>query len=483
MKLMLIFCAAGILLLAAAVGEETRTPAQWVAQLGAQRLEDRDAASAALLDLGAKARGDVRHALDSNDPEVLARAKELWKTLHWLVVGDADEDIKKLTDEADQGGIDASHWQDFVQKYGAESIRLVAEFQASGSPAKIYQPGLQAVLDDAPPMEVARIIAQADRTDARPALETLLDELQPAGAQEKTAVNWMQIQIALWNYDKAYSFGRDVSFRLVSDELVKQCAIAADRGALFGKIHIDAGKDIASETDPDRLCTKLSFYIGLFSELEKKPLIDPLLTMARDGGIAKADDVQLRHIVERLWSAGQPALAVKVLHNVQSPMALYMRSVTDLQIQDEPVAATDWHDAMVALDAIPDGKKKEAFYEMAELMNDWHDNRAAMLWQKILSMPPQTTVYDANACFRLGQLMEQQGQYNQAADIYEKGLQIAGNLGGFLMATGAKGMAVSGEKIMRQKIKNLRSLANGQNSLFKDATSSNPDTVPQPAGD
>ncbi len=482
MKLPAIICAVVAVLLVQAAAEDSRTPAEWVKQLGAQNLADRDAASAALLALGAKARGEVRHALDSTDPEVLARAKELWKTLRWLVVPDADDDTRKLVAEADTGGIEAAHWRDFVQAHGAESIRLVAEFQASGSPGKIYQPGLLAALDNAPAIYVARSMAQTDPADGRAALEALLDELQPAEIPEKTAANWMQIQIALWNYDKAYNFGRDFSFHAGGSAVVKQSAIAADRGGMFGKIHEAAEKDIKDEADPNRLCAKLSFYTGLFSELEKQPLIDPLFDLAQGTSTGRADDASLRRLVESLLNANMTARAVKVLHNVQSPLALYMRSVADLQIQDEPVSGTDWREALMALDAVDDDKKKEAIYNIAELMNDWHDNRSEVLWQKILTMPPQTTVYDANSCFRLGEIMEQRGQYSQAADIYEKGLQISGGLGGFLVATGPKGTASSGDKIIREKIKNLRALATGQNTFFKDTSPSTTDAAQEPQG-
>ena len=96
MKPAAIICAAAmaVLLARTAPAQDSKTPAEWTAQLGAERLPDREAASAALLKLGAKARDDVRHALDSTDPEVKSRARELWKTLRWLVVPDADEDIE-----------------------------------------------------------------------------------------------------------------------------------------------------------------------------------------------------------------------------------------------------------------------------------------------------------------------------------------------------------------------------------------------------
>ena len=476
MKPAAIICAAAmaVLLARTAPAQDSKTPAEWTAQLGAERLPDREAASAALLKLGAKARDDVRHALDSTDPEVKSRARELWKTLRWLVVPDADEDIAKLVAESDKGSIDAAHWKDFVQNHGGETLLLVAEFRAGGTPAAISRQGLLAVLENAPPMEVARVIAQTDRSDGRSALDPLLDELSPGDVSDKIASNWMQIQIALWNYEKAFDFGRDFSFRTSSPDVVKQCTVAVDRGKLLDKIQEAARKDIASETDRAQLCAKLSFYTGLFTVLGKKELVEPLLDLVQNTSLADVDDASLRRLVESLLNARLPARAVKVLHNVQSPQALYMRSAADMQIQDEPVSGTDFREALLTVDAVADDKKKEELFNLAELMNDWHDSRAEMLWQRILSLQPATTVYDANTCFRLGEVMEARHHYSEAADIYEKGLQIASGVGGILLATGPQGSA-SGDRVIREKIRNLRLLAAGQKSLFQNSPPSNPD--------
>jgi hypothetical protein len=500
MKRMVIACAAAAALLAGAPGalaQGPKTTADWVKQLGADGLKDRDAASAALLSLGYKARDPVRDALDSTDPEVQSRAKELWKTMRWLVIPDAQDDIKTLVAQAQKGSIDAAHWQDFIQKHGAESIRLVAEFRASvasgdmqqpdaqvpqlndipvmsaafraHNPGDIYKPGLIAVLDSVPPMDVAGFVAQTDRSNGRDALDALLDEPLP-DVPEKTAVNWMQIQIALWNYEKAFDFGRDYSFHTTSYEMVKECAIAADRGELSAKIHETATREIAAETDAGRLCAELSFYTGLFSGLGKKPLIDPLFDLVRKDATAGADDASLRRLVETLLSAGMADRAVKVLHNVQTPAALYMRSAADLQMQNEPVAVADWVDAMNALDAVDDAKKKESYYEVGEIMHEWRDERGVIVWQKLLSLSPANTVFDANASFRMGEIMEEHHEYAHAAEYYEKGLAIASKVpNGVMIASSPDGSYVgSGQQTVLQKIQQLKSEAAEQKSIFNN---------------
>lgn len=504
MKRALIACAAMAVLLAGAFAQGPKTPADWVTQLGADRLQDRDAASAALLSLGVKARDAVHDALDSKDPEIKSRANDLWKTLRWLVVPDAAEDTKKLVDEAEKGSIDEAHWQAFVQKHGGESIRLVAEFRAKvlseGNAApqidgggndqviempvptarqqddirrnNIYMPGLRAVLDNAPPIEVGRAIAETDPSNGRASLEALLDELPPVNTPEKTAYQWMQVEIALWNYEKAYAFGRDFALHATSHQVVRLCAVAADRGGMTDKIPETAKKEIAAETDPNQLCVKLSFYTGLFTDLDKKAFIDPLFETAREGLTTKASDASLRRLVETLLSAQMPLRAVKALHNVQSAEALYMRSAADLQMQNEPVAGADWVDAMNALDALDDARKKQSFYELGDLMHEWHDDRAVVLWQKILALKPADTVYDANACFRMGEFLETQRQWGNAAAFYERGMTIASKItNGIMIATTSNGNTTgSGKQTVLDKIRELKSRAAGEKSIFDNNT-------------
>ncbi|HWB59641.1 MAG TPA: hypothetical protein VG733_09115 [Chthoniobacteraceae bacterium] len=486
MKTALLASLAMLALLASAQAQSPKTPADWVQQLGADNLKDRDAASAALLSLGAEARDAVRDALDSKDPEVKSRAQDLWKNLRWFVVPGADRDIKLLVAEADKGNISQETWQAFVHKHGAESIRFVEEIEkldreesalipanSSELHQNNYYPGLQAVLDAAQPVEVARVISETDSPKDRANLMSLLDKITPANAQLKTALNWVQIQTALWNYQEAYDFGRDYSLRNPGYEMAQQCAIAVDRGAMFDKVNATAKKDIAGETDPDQLCAKLSFYTGLFVNLEKKPAIDPLYNLLPKDATAKASDASLRRLVETLLSAGMPQRAAAALHNVQSAEGLYMRSAADVQLQNEPLADADWSDAMTQLDDLDDSKKKETFYSLGELMRDWHDERAVVMWQKILAIDPDNTVYDANSCFRMGEFLEARRDYANAAEFYSKGLDIASKINnGVMVATGPDGRSVgSGQQAVLDKIRELKTRAAREKSLFNTPTS------------
>src|SRR2546430_17498870 len=99
--------------------DEGKSPAEWVAQLGADHLAEREAASEHLRALGSLAREAVRGALDSPDPEVKFRARELWKTLRWQVVPGADAEVTALAETFQRGQVDESRWKEFVKKHGA----------------------------------------------------------------------------------------------------------------------------------------------------------------------------------------------------------------------------------------------------------------------------------------------------------------------------------------------------------------------------
>ena len=64
---------------------EDKTPSDLVRQLGDADFEVRQKAGEELRGLGYAARNEVKDAISSPDPETRERAKELWKSLRWMV--------------------------------------------------------------------------------------------------------------------------------------------------------------------------------------------------------------------------------------------------------------------------------------------------------------------------------------------------------------------------------------------------------------
>jgi len=455
----ILFAAVACLLPSVAVsGAETRTPGEWVARLGADHLAEREEASAVLLELGSKAREPVRGALKSTDAEVQWRAEELWKTLRWLVVPGADTDVRALVAESENGKSNRVHWRDFVKKHGAESIRLVAEFYANK--ASGWEKARYAILEDANPDDVSQVIAHAG--DDRASLLAPLEDLEPGKAARSSAVNLMKIEINLWNYEKAFDFGSDAWARLGDDEIRKQCAIAVDRGHLSDHVEEIARKDIAAETNAVRLCKKLAFYTGLFASTGRKDHIGALCDLAPALDTSKVQVTELKPLVSSLISAGMPERAVRFLSHAQSPLELYLRSIAESQMHDAAAAKADWDAVTAALDALKE-ERKSVIFSLGEVMRDWHDKRAALMWQKILDIAPPEPVYDANACFRLAEIAEDRHQYAHAADLYEQGMAFAGKSGGFVIVSGPGAKeGASGAETVQETIKRLRALAAGK---------------------
>ena len=407
-------------------------------RLGADHLAERDEASAALMSLGWKARDEVHNALDSPDAEVQWRAQELWKTLRWTVMPDADADTRALIEESEQKKSSREHWRDFVKKHGAESIRLVAEFYANKLQG--YDSAVYAILEDANPEEVAQVIARSG--EERPALEKPIDELTPDRAATNTAINLMEIEIALWHYRKAFDFGRDVWMRSGMPSLQKECAVAMNRGNLFDQVNEEALK-ATSPRKPDNSAAFVQEARFLHRGLCRKRASDgthlaALCDAATNLNTTQLHGIELQQLIESFLRAGLPANAIKALRHPQNPLEMYLLSLAHFQMNEAEAAAADWKMVMAALDPANKATKAQLF-SLGELMRHWRDQRAGLVFQKIIDLTPPEPIYDANAYFRLGELAEQQRQYRQAADFMEKGLALARGLGGIIVVTGGKG--------------------------------------------
>src|ERR1700677_3522797 len=450
-----------------------KTPAQWISQLGADHLAERDAASAALLALGAHAREAVRAALDSSDAEVKARTRELWKTLRWDVIPGADREIADFLDKLDgykkpgsaqNDYIDPGEyaaWEQFVKKHGAQSLLLIAEFRSAGRPVRDYKAGLEMLLINTPPREVAGIITHARNARESAALESLFDTLAPEETREEAEAGMTGLRVALNELDRAFDWGVAAGSSVGGEHnapLDAACATAIERGGLFDKMETRALRETAAETDVDKSCTKLSFYIELMAALHKQEHIRKLCDSAGGVDFAKADTNHLPRLVASLEDAGLPSLAVKLLHNARDPYPLYMRSHASAAMKDTKSGDEDWRQAQAAADAIADAAaKKQAWFDIADQMNEWGDPRAETLFRKILATPPEDRYLDGNASLDLAQLLEEKKEYAEAAGLYQRGFDISG--GAMIVSVQGSGENIEPKDWIRDKVKELREKA------------------------
>ena len=454
---------------------ELRSPADWVKRLGADHLVERDEASSALLELGPKARKEVLEALDSPDAEVQARARELWRTLRWEVVPGAGADVLKLVAEwKRRGTIQSGHWRDFVQGHGVESIRLVSEFCAEKAPASMCEDGMYSILERVAPGDVAQLIARS--YPFPPVLEKTLDHVVPGHTFQNTAANYMQFEIALSHFKKAFDFGHEAYYWTDDDEVCRQCGIAAARGKLSDDVDKAARGDISGETNEGRLRTKLKLFATVLSALGRKDEIAALFDLAPGLDTSQLNANGLKPFIENLSKAGGPACVVRALRRARTAPEFYMRSCAEMQMHDPASAEADWRASMAALDAVKKDKK-ETILELVDLMYMWHDNRAESVVQKALDVTPPDSEEDSIAWIYFGGFAEEAHRYARAADCYEKGLALAIDAGIEARITLSDGPGeredASGEEAMRGRIKKMRAQAAAQ-----DAASPTPPPPP-----
>ncbi len=444
---------------------QDKAPAEWVAQLGADHLADREAASAALLALGAKGREAVHGALDSQDAEVRARARKLWETLRWDVIPEAEADTATLiatigkkpayssntaTDE------ESKAWTVFVDKHGVASFLLISEL-CKASVTWCYNPGIERVLATASTNDFAGLFLHAGG-EQRADLESALDALPPEYTPGSEGIAMINLRMALGECGKALAFGRTLGHG--SDDtpgLDEACATAIQRGGLFNEEKISALGEIAGEKDPNKLCRILSFEINLMTALHKKDEVPVLCDAARGADPAEGDTYNSPRLIESLERAGLPEIAVKMLRDKSAPFQLYLRSHAEAAAKDDRAAAADWEKARGALDKMDNAKKKDASFEIANQMVDWNDPKAEALLRKILASPPEDSYADGNSSFYLAQILEDKKDYAEAADLYQKGFDLSH--GAVIIWDKESGQSYEPKDWVRDKVKELRAKA------------------------
>jgi tetratricopeptide (TPR) repeat protein len=437
-----------------------RPAAKWARMLGAEDSRDREEASARLLAMGLAARSEVRRALDSPDPEVKWRARELWKTLRWMVVPNAEKETMALVEAARAGKDDEQLWRDFSKQHGAATLALVMEFRRARQPAKVYDRGARAVIEECKPIEIARAISEAN-AEMRSALLDTLREGAAKNPTSKIAASVVSVDVALWNYRAAFDYGRESWLKWRNDDLLAQCATAVDRGKFADEMWCSA--TCLDDRDPATLFQNAAFYVGLARRLNSPEPLRPLIVeQLRGAGISKKDTSAVQTIVRDLLEMKLVNEAGAVLATAADARCLYLRSVVHDRKGEKSAAEEDWNAALKAIDATPDKDREAELYSLGELMQERRDPRAESIWLKILDTDPEDSIYDANACFRLGNLYDTRKENHRAADFFERGLEITKKTKGAILISQKPGEKRPGEEVIREIIDRLRGHAHAK---------------------
>ena len=127
-----------------------------VRQLGSAEFQEREAASATLEELGYRARTAVRKAIASDDPEVRARTRKLWKKLRWAVVDDTDGNVASLLKNIRRRKVTVDAWEQVIMQHGAPMVEFVLELRQERNLIVASQLGMITLLDWLDTMAIER---------------------------------------------------------------------------------------------------------------------------------------------------------------------------------------------------------------------------------------------------------------------------------------------------------------------------------------
>ncbi len=438
----------------AASSTDQRSPAQWVEALRSQDYKERERASAALAALGGGAREEVRAALKSDDPEVRHRARELWPRLRWLVVPGADDDVSAFVEAAQAQQVKIDDLRPFVKKHGATALRLIDLLrQETAHPNDFHEP-LRAFFEEVPAEEIARVVRGV------PQLLALLADVPENGLGAKADAARAAVYHTLGDDRLALSTAREGWLRDRKQNLFEQALAAARGGGVFDDAAHTLRARLAESDNADRTCRELVFHLDLAGALERKEEAVEILEAPRRADIATADAGVIFDLLAVMVRLKLKPRVAELLADVKEPLPLYIRSLVQ---PDRAEARRDWEAALALIDALPAEKQEERLFALTELMERCTDPRRTHLWEKILAMEPKGSVWDTNACLRLGPLYEGLGETTRAVEIYERALDFStpGQAAIFLITDPKTGEVKGGDvkEWLRNKIAELKAKA------------------------
>jgi hypothetical protein len=133
-----------------------------IAQLGSAKFADRENAAQKLLLLGYYARKEVEKAMNSKDPEVKMRLKDIWEKIKWIIFPGAGQDVNKFLSKLQRGGSQSSEqWDEITKKYGPEILLLLTQIKERPEFSVHIRIGLLSLLNNASPEKISAFIRQS----------------------------------------------------------------------------------------------------------------------------------------------------------------------------------------------------------------------------------------------------------------------------------------------------------------------------------
>ena len=425
-------------------------PARWVEELGASEPARRDEAEKKLRESGAAARAAIRRAVFSDDPEIRLRAERLWEELRWQVVPDMPEDelagLQKSFGEPET----RQRWQTSIARHGAALFPLIVEIANSAGGQDAARRALEMLLEAVPSREVGRVIADGPAEGRN--IDAVIDLFRTASEGDLGRAAWLravEVELLLWRYAEAFETARRGWMRHRDDGMVEAAATAVRRGELG-----DLPWAPVEAKGEEEARARLLFMVRLAQRLAAADKLKEKLSLESPDTWAASDVYDL---CETLNALGLASETVRILSRAESPRLLYLRSRARGAAGDREASASDRTEALRRLREMDGPTAEEALFEAGEIMDRAGDSSAEELWRRMLEIAPHDSIYDANAMLRLARRREARGAWAEAADLFEKALQISIKTGGALVLSATPGVdAAGGLDWLRRHVRDLR---------------------------
>ncbi|MFZ2656953.1 MAG: hypothetical protein WAX69_18615 [Victivallales bacterium] len=434
-----------------------RTPDELVGELGNSDYDLRQNAALELLSMGYHAREDVRRALDSKDPEVKERARELWKSLRWMVFPKAGKDISASLLKLENKNADRKIWEELYSKYGFDLIYLLAEMHADRKYSDFTARGFALFLEKSDPGAVSDGINGCRETEAKDILLKYMKSISAENLNTELCVKMLAVFKKLRMYQETFIFGKNAGKTWKNDVLVHETADVVRLGNLDKKVWADCASEILDEKDQTSRENTAAFYVSLAGELScrerMRAIIDSIDGKFTDKGIRM-------RICRLLLQNGMNDELLEISASGNEPVLLYMRSLALAGLGRKDESDEIWSKLPAGLNS------EEDCYSIGEFMDSIGDRRAERIWERILAIDGdggKKTIYDINAYEKLAPYYEARGEYGKAADLYEKTLAGTAALGAFILLTDSSGKTMGHDEAMKYiqaKIADLRKKEN-----------------------
>ncbi|HBC86175.1 MAG TPA: hypothetical protein DCZ94_04390 [Lentisphaeria bacterium] len=427
---------------------EEKSPAELVKQLGDQKYELRQNAMDELKKSGFKARDDVRKALSSDDPEVKERARELWKSLKWMVFENAGQDIYQSVSKMANRDADVEIWGNLYRVYGCDIIYIIMEMRSDKKLSDAGIRGFKYLLEKSDLAELSAKISGCKVESTRMELVKFIKSVMPENMNTELSVKMLKLLKQFWLYEDAVEFGKAAWISWKNDKLIAETAEAVRLGMMGKEIWEHCIREIEDERDKSSREILAAFYISLAGELDRKDKIKEVLGAI--GGKIE-DKSTLQRVCEILLKNGQYEELMKLAADRKEGIFIYMRIIVLSRTGKSKEAEEGWKNILAT------EYTEEELFTLGEFISEkGKDRLSEQIWWKIIELGKgkKDSIYVINALLRAAPYLEERGEYGKAADMLERVMKSSKEIGGFYFSSKVAGE--DAEKSLRKKLEDLR---------------------------